>query len=147
MTDYLRITGGVRSTPMPLEVMLMLPPLHLFIKQGARQVASRLLGNGCSHMPNFGHSEVLIRMTDETPLLLVPREKFVTLNILIYRKFYVAFPTKEDWFTECVDLVAPDGIVFFTDGSLCGDRAGASVFSDIWNVRELYAIGFHATVF
>jgi hypothetical protein len=34
---------------------------------------------------------------------------------------------------ECVDLVAPDGLVFFTDGSLCGDRAGARVFSDILN--------------
>jgi hypothetical protein len=30
---------------------------------------------------NFGHSEVLIRMTDETPLLLDLKEKFVTLNI------------------------------------------------------------------
>jgi hypothetical protein len=32
-------------------------------------------------MPNFGHSEVLNRMTDETPLLLAPKDKFVTLNI------------------------------------------------------------------
>jgi hypothetical protein len=31
-------------------------------------------------VPNFGHSEVLIKMTDEMPLLLAPREKFVTLK-------------------------------------------------------------------
>jgi hypothetical protein len=73
---------------------------------------------------NFGHSQVLIRMIDETPLLLAPRDKFVTLNIFD-RKFSVNFPTREDWSTECVDLVAPDGLVFFTDGSLCGVRAGA----------------------
>jgi hypothetical protein len=30
-------------------------------------------------------------------------------------------------------LVAPDGLVFFTDGSLCGGRAGAGLFSDILN--------------
>jgi hypothetical protein len=60
-----------------LEVMLMLPPLHLFIKQEAR-----LQGNGFSYVPNFGHSEVLLRMTDETPLLLAPRDKFVTLSKL-----------------------------------------------------------------
>jgi hypothetical protein len=40
---------------------------------------------------------------------------------------------------ECVDLVAPDGIVFFTDGS--------SIFSDILNIRESYALGSHTTVF
>jgi hypothetical protein len=53
-------------------------------------------------------------MTDEMPLLLAPRDKFVTLNIF-GRKFSVDFPTREDWFTDCVDLVAPDELVFFTD--------------------------------
>jgi hypothetical protein len=74
---------------------------------------------------NFGHSVILIRIT----------------------KLSVNFPTREDWSTECVDLVAPDGLVFFTYGSLCRGRAGASVFSDILNARESYAVGFHATVF
>jgi hypothetical protein len=45
-------------------VMLMLPTLHLFIKQEDTQ-ANRLLGNRILYVPNFGHSEVLIRMTDE----------------------------------------------------------------------------------
>jgi hypothetical protein len=143
----LGITGGMRSTPTSvLEVMLMLPPLYLFIKQEARQVANRLLGNGCSYVPNFGHSEILIKITDEMPLLLAPRNTFVTLNIF-GRKFSVDIPTREDWSTECVDLVAPDGLVFFTDESLCLGRTGAGVFSDILNVRESYALGSHVTVY
>jgi hypothetical protein len=97
-------------------------------------------------VPNFGHSEVLIKITEKKPLLLTPRDKFVTLNIFV-RKFFVDFPTREDWSTECVDLAALDGLVFFTDGSLCKGRAGADVFSDILNVRETYALGSHATVF
>jgi hypothetical protein len=131
----LGITGGMRSTPTSaLEVMLMLPPLQLVIKQEVRQAGDRLLENGCSYVPNFGHSEVLIKMTDKMPLLLAPRDKFVTFNIF-GRKHSVDFPTREDWSTECVDLVAPDGLVFFTDGSLCEGRAGAGVFSDILIVR------------
>jgi hypothetical protein len=62
------------------------------------------------------------------------------------RKLSVDFPTREDWSTECVDLVAPDVLIFFTDGSLCGNRAGIGVFSDILNVWESYALGFYATV-
>jgi hypothetical protein len=69
-------------------------------------------------------------MTDEMPLLLAPTDKFVTLNIFD-GKFSVDFPTREDWSTECVDMVAPDGLIFFSDGCLCGGRAGASVFSDM----------------
>jgi hypothetical protein len=135
----LGITGGMRSTPTSaLEIMLMLPSLHLFIKQEARQVANIQLGNGCSYVPNFGHSEVLIKMTDEMPLLLAPREKFVTLNIFC-RKFSVDFPTREDWSTDCFDLVAPNELVFFTDG--------AGLFSENVNVRESYTLGSHATVF
>jgi hypothetical protein len=44
-------------------------------------------------------------------------------------------------------LVAPDGLVFFTDGPLCRGRAGAGVLSDILNVRKSYVLGSHATVF
>jgi hypothetical protein len=104
------------------------------IKQEARQAANRLPGSGCSYVPKFGHSEVLIKMTDEMPLLLAPRDKFATLKIF-GRKFSVHIPTRQEWSTECVDLVASDGFVFFTDGSLCEGRDGASVFSDILNVR------------
>jgi hypothetical protein len=90
----LGITGGMRST-LTSDLEVMLPPLHLFIKQETRQAANRLLGNGCSYVPNFWHSEVLIKMTDETPLLLAPRDKFVTLNLFDW-KFTVDFPTRED---------------------------------------------------
>jgi hypothetical protein len=80
-------------------------------------------------------------MIDVLPLLLAPRDKFVTLNIF-GRKFSVDFLAREDWSTECVDLIAPDELLFITDRSLCEGRAGA-----ILNVRESYALGSNATVF
>jgi hypothetical protein len=99
-------------------------------------VANRLLGNGCFYVSNFRHSKVLIIMNDRAPLLLAPRYKFVTLNIFD-RNFSVDFPARgEYWSTECVDLVAPDGLIFLLT---------AGVFSDILNGRESYALG--STVF
>jgi hypothetical protein len=62
-------------------------------------------------VPNFGLSEGLIRMTDETPLLLAPREQLAALNIFD-KKSSVDFPAKVDWSMEWVDLVAPDGLIF-----------------------------------
>jgi hypothetical protein len=50
--------------------------------------------------------------------LLAARDKSVTLNIFS-KKISVDFPITEDWSMECVDLGAPDGLVFFTDKSLC----------------------------
>jgi hypothetical protein len=97
-------------------------------------------------VPNFGHSEVLLKMTDEMPLLLAPRDKFVTLNIF-GRTFSVDFLTREDWSTESVDLVAPNGLVFFNDGLFFEGRAGTSVFSDDLNVRESFALGFQSEVY
>jgi hypothetical protein len=96
-------------------------------------------------VPNLGHSEVLIRMTEETPIFLASRDKIVTLNIF-GRKFSVDFPTREDWSTECVDLVAPNRLVFFTDTSLCGSKVERSK-ADILKVKESYASGSHAKVF
>jgi hypothetical protein len=46
-------------------------------------------------VPSFGHSEVLIKITDEIPLLLAARDKFATLNIFD-RKFSVDIPNKRE---------------------------------------------------
>jgi hypothetical protein len=121
----LGITGGMRSTIIRGYVNFA----TLTIKHATRQVANRLLGN----VPNFGHLEVLIKITDEMRLLLAPRDKFVTLNIF-GRKLSVDFPARENRSTKCADLV------FFTGGSLCEGRAGAGVFSDILNVQGIICL-------
>jgi hypothetical protein len=98
--------------------------LQLFITQETRQAVNRL--QMCAL--------ILIKMTDEMPLLLAPRDKFMILN-KFDGKFSVNFPIREDWSKKCVNFVAPDGLVFFADGSFCRSTAGAGVFSDILNGR------------
>jgi hypothetical protein len=72
-------------------------------------------------------------MTDEVPLSLALRDKFVIIN-----KFSVDFPSREDWSRGFVDLVASNQLIFFN---------GTSVFSDFLNDGESYALCFHAKVF
>jgi hypothetical protein len=77
-------------------------------------------------------------MTDETHLLPLIYSIGNILSISLRERI---------WSTECVDLVAPDRLVLFTDGSLCEGRTGAIIFFHISNDRESYALGSHATVF
>jgi hypothetical protein len=60
-----------------------------------------MLGNGCSYVPNFGHS-------DEMPLLLTPSDKFVTLNILgrIGLRNVLIWLHRMDSFSLLMDLFA-----------------------------------------
>jgi hypothetical protein len=46
-----------------------------------------------------------------------------------------------------LEILPSDGVIVYTDGSLCEDRAGSGVFSDSFDVRESYALGSLATVF
>jgi hypothetical protein len=40
-----------------------------------------------------------------------------------------------------------DGVIFYTEGSLCEGKVGAGVFSGTLDIRESYALGSLATVF
>jgi hypothetical protein len=72
----------------PLEVILMLPPLGIYIAGEARQ-ATWL---NCSReftRPRFGHLEVFAKMIDEWPSLLAPGDKFLA-----------EFPSRSSWLSH-----------------------------------------------
>jgi hypothetical protein len=48
---------------------------------------------------------------------------------------------------ETSEILPSDGVIFYTDGSLCEDKAGAGVFLDTLDIRESYALGSPATIF
>jgi hypothetical protein len=76
--------------------------------------------------------------------LFWPRGHFVPI-ITFGRGFLVELPSRSSWLSqETLKILPSDGVIFYTDGSLCEGRAGAGVFSDI---RESYALGSFATVF
>jgi hypothetical protein len=75
-------------------------------------------------------------MTDEWHFL------YSILFIAFWWRFLVELPLKSSWL-----ILSSDGVIFYTDGSLCEGRVGADVFSVTLDIRESYALGSLATVF
>jgi hypothetical protein len=46
-----------------------------------------------------------------------------------------------------VSVVSPNGVIFYTDGSLLNGQAGAGLYSESLAIGEAHALGCHATVF
>jgi hypothetical protein len=105
----------------------MLPPLGIYIEGEARQVTYTLNCSGEFTRERFGHSEFFEKMTDE----------FI---IAFGRGFLVEFPPRSFWLSQETSEIL-DGVIFYTDVSLCGSRAGAGVFSDTLDINESYALG------
>jgi hypothetical protein len=86
-------------------------------------------------------------MTNEWPSLLAPEDKIVSI-IAFGRRFSVELPPRSPWLSqETSEILPSDGVIFYTDGSLCEGRAGAGVFLDTLDISESYALGSLATVF
>jgi hypothetical protein len=70
----------MHSTPTAaLEVILMFPPLGIYIEGEATQATYRLNCSGEFTRAKFGDSEVFEKMTKEWPSLLSPRDKIVPI--------------------------------------------------------------------
>jgi hypothetical protein len=144
----LSIIGSMHSTSnAALEVILMLPPLSMYIEGEARQATYRLNCFEEFTRARFGNSEVFEKMTDEWPSLLVPGDKLVPF-IAFGRRFLVALPPRSSWLSqETSEILPSDGVIFYMDGLLGEGRVGAGVFSDTLDIRESYTFGSLVTVF
>jgi hypothetical protein len=89
----------------------------------------------------FGNSEVFEKMTNEWPSLLALGDKIVPI-IAFGRRFLVELPPSSSWLSQETSVILPsDGVIFYTDCSLCEGRPGAGVFSDTLDIKESYALG------
>jgi hypothetical protein len=63
-------------------------------------------------------------------------------------KVEVKLPPRSSWLSqETLEILPSDGMIFYTDGSLCEGGAVAGFFLDTFDIRESYAFGSLATVF
>jgi hypothetical protein len=108
----------------------MLPPLGIYIEGGLNCF-------GEFTRVRFGHSEVFEKMTS----LLAPGDKIVPI-IAFGSRFLVELLPRSSWLIqETSEILPSDGVIFYTDGSLCEGRVGARMFSDTFDIRESYVLG------
>jgi hypothetical protein len=96
--------------------------LGIYIEGEARQATYRLNCSAEFTRVRFGHSKVCEKMTNEWPYLLAQRDKIVPI-IAFGRRFCVELPPRIPWLSHKTSEILPsDGVIFYTDGSLCEGR-------------------------
>lgn len=140
------ISGAFTSTPTAaLEVLLGLLPLDLAIKTEAIKTAYRLASFGYLREGHSakGHTKVL-RTGGFTHLLEmapdVMKRKFV-----FARPFEIDFETSTKWNSKKVPHGA--GIVWYTDGSVMGGKAGFGVYGNRPKTAISCSLGEYCTIF
>ncbi|XP_063987244.1 uncharacterized protein LOC135167690 [Diachasmimorpha longicaudata] len=122
----LSITGALRRTPSSaLEVLVFMQPPHLIIKEEATKAAARLRLQGTWKGARNGHTSVL--RTDRG-----------------WKGYCRAVLTPADPDGKDADWTPPQGLVWCTDGSAGGTRAG--VWSEGPAVARTIGLDSHATV-
>jgi hypothetical protein len=130
----------MRSTPTSaMETLLMLPPLGIFIEMESIQAVYRLEYIGRFNQARVGHSKVFTKMTEENPLLFAPFENIEPTNVF-GRKVSVEFPSRIEWL-DPVSILPPNGVIFYTDGSLLHRQTGAGVYSESLEIGDAHALG------
>ncbi|KAJ8950921.1 hypothetical protein NQ318_008359 [Aromia moschata] len=144
----LGITSAMRTAPSrAIEVLTGLPPLHLVIEHEAMRSAYRLtgLGHWIGEEQTTGHATIWNKATEHCPVLLMLQDS-VEPTICPSPKLRIQIPSRDDW-DNTNNTICQNGIIWFTDGSKIGDKAGAGVYGKTTRTKLSFALGSYASVF
>ncbi|KAJ8955141.1 hypothetical protein NQ318_009034 [Aromia moschata] len=144
----LGITSAMRTAPSrAIEVLTGLPPLHLVIEHEAMRSAYRLtgLGHWIGEEQTTGHATIWNKATKNCPVLLMLQDR-VEPTICPSPKLGIQIPSRDDW-DNTNNTICQNGIIWFTDGSKIGDKAGAGVYGKTTRTKLSFALGSYASVF
>lgn len=142
------ITGAIRSTPTAaLEILLDLPPLHLYIEAEATKACLRMQRNG-SLVPRYttpGHVKLLDSVSLKCKEILMPQDRIS--KEIIFGSIEAVFPCREEWEEESMPAAKDDSLIWFTDGSLMNGLAGAGLHCSTLGISKAIPLGQFASVF
>lgn len=136
------ITGCMRTTPTAaLEVIIGLPPLHLYIKQEAAVTAIRLNTLQLWQKNRTPHTVILEETYKSVPLLMASNDR-IPKQFVFDKKYKIQL--HEDHLVEGQNLRE---LRIFTDGSKTKAGTGSGTFSEDLNIKIATPLGAHNTVF
>lgn len=143
----LGIAGALRTTPtLSLEAALGLTPIHIYVEAEAQKSAVRLNDWGQFKSPrvSVGHGSIWTTIIKSHPILL--RRDAIIPAFVLRRKYQVIIPSRERWLHSGLDMLTPQGLLWFTDGSVARDQAGAGICGIRPRVSIKVALGSHISV-
>ena len=143
----LSVTGAMRTTPTAaMEVLLNLPPLHIYVEGEARVGRYRLQCGGMwdSSSCDYGHQKFGRDMILDT-ILEMGTDKMIP-TLCFNKPVTVSITERGEW-TEGTQPIPKDGLVWFTDGSKTNDGTGAGAYCRNTGEKFWTSLGKYATVF
>ncbi|XP_073978772.1 uncharacterized protein [Rhodnius prolixus] len=141
----LSVTGAMRTSPTAaLEVLLNLPPLHIYIQGVTRAVVVRLMeGQAPITVRHGGAYQELYEELEADPILGLPSD-FMTPKYNFDKPFKVCIGDREAW--RRGPPVVGDSM-WYTDGSKMEEGVGAGVYGVKPKCSFSVSLGKLATVF
>ncbi|XP_074034177.1 uncharacterized protein isoform X1 [Leptinotarsa decemlineata] len=147
----LAISGDISTTPSAsMEILLDIPPLHIFLERETRWTAYRLVHiANCTNQLNAECNRLLVDIGSHSILEITSDFMRPTVNYELPYK--VLFPSREDWILREKEILRADSC-WFTDGSKTPSGSGAGVFSrrprtELSTYLGTYAIVFQAEIY
>ena len=121
-------TGAIRTTPTAaLEVLLNLPPLHIFMKMEAKITNYKLSTNENRFLRKLT-DEHLDKEQQDDPVLNLKNSDFMKPKYNFDLPFKVEIPTRQEWERK---EISNDSLNFYTDGSKTENGTGFGVLGII----------------
>lgn len=142
------ITSATRTTPTAaLQVLLGLPPLHLYVRMEALKTTIRLGNLGITRGCTLRHHRLWKDLEGQLKEFSMPTDDKIP-STSFRRGYEVHFPTRENWSDDAWVLDNKfNALAIYTDGSLTEEGAGAGVYFCNEDLGIQVPLGRYCTVF
>ncbi|KAJ8954591.1 hypothetical protein NQ318_003122 [Aromia moschata] len=103
------------------------------------------LGHWIGEEQTTGHATIWNKATQKCPVLLMLQDS-VEPTVCPSPKLGLQIPSRDNW-DNINNTICQNEIIWFTDGSKIGDKAGAGVYGKTTRTKLSFALGSYASVF